>query len=135
MKLRIATKNFLCEKCNNLISKNEQYFDWWNTRLDGSYYHKRFHLTCMNKTPTVSKPTITTKSKPTIFDRILKLIEQENGCLPASNNGIKCYICGIHYDEAGNKCFLCETWGDRKPYYESAEIVRTKYHDYKGDYF
>ena len=133
-KIRIASKNFLCEKCNNLISKGERYFDWWNTNKDATYYHRRFHIGCMNNT-TVSASTDSsniTSSKSTIFDRVQKLLDVE-GCLIASNDGIKCYICGLHYDEEGNKSFLCETWEDRKPFYETADNMK-KYIDCNGNY-
>lgn len=128
-KIRIASKNFLCEKCNNLISKGEQYFDWWNVNKDSVYYHKRFHINCLNNirtNPTQLKSSnfvTEIKDKLNIFDRVQKLLNVE-GCLIASNDGVKYYICGIHYDEKGNKSFLCETWEDRKPFYETADNLK-----------
>lgn len=137
MIIRTASKNFLCEKCNNVINKGEKYFDWWNINQNGVYYHRRFHQNCLNNkkvTDNLSQSKLT-NNKSTIFDRIQKSIDDEGGCLIALNylNNEKCYICGIHYDEKGNKSFLCETWEDRKPFYESADNMK-KYIDCYGNY-
>lgn len=135
-KIRTASKNFLCEKCNTLIPNGTQYFDSWEYNIkSGTYWHRRFHNECVNNTKNVIKDNsvLLSKNNVTIFDRIQNKIEKEGGCLIASNDGIKCYICGIHYDEEGNKSFLCETWEERKPYYESAENLK-KYIDCYGDY-
>lgn len=138
-KIRIASKNFLCEKCNKLISSGESYFDWWNTNKDGTYYHRRFHIGCINNT-TVSTSTDFSNiksNKLTIFEHVQNLLEKENGCLLAVNypKNEKCYVCGIHYDEDGNKSFLCETWEDRKPYYVDLETFKKSYVDENGKYF
>lgn len=126
-KIRIASKNFICEKCNDMITKGSTYHDYWNVTNDNYYYHKRFHIECINSNKIESK-------KSDIFERLLKALEKENGCIMANNNGIKCYVCGIRYNENGVKDILCETWGDKIPYYESVEKFKT-YVDWQGKSF
>ena len=129
-KIRIATKNFLCEKCNQLIKSGESYYDWWNTTLDNYYYHRRFHINCLdNKEKIINKKP----EKLTLLERLQKKLDEENSCLIMAHNGEKCYVCGIHYDEDGEKKILCETWCERTPYYETLENFKW-YYDYKGDY-
>lgn len=141
MKIRVASKNFICEKCNLMINKNEKYFDWWGT-IKGDvdyYYHKRYHLGCINNeivsnmNGSVNSNTNNVSNKPTIFDRVQKLLEQENGCLIASNNGIKCYVCGIGYNQNDEKGFLCMSWEDKKQFFETADNMK-KYIDCYGNY-
>ena len=136
MKKRIATKNFLCEKCNNLIKSGEEYWDWWTLRIDKSYFHKRFHLNCVEFDSKKSDEIIpkSESKKSDIFDRIQKLLNSD-GKIIASNDGIKCYISGIHYEEDGSKSFLCEDWENQNPYYETAENVKEYYRDYMGNHF
>lgn len=132
-KIRTATKNFLCEKCNQLIKEGDRYYDWWNTISKDVYYHKRFHVDCV----TVKNPKITENiqsKKADIFKRLQIALDKENGCLLAVYKGIKCYVCGIHYAEDGTKSILCESWGDKKPYYETVENFK-KYIDCDGNYF
>lgn len=136
-KIRIATKNFLCEKCNQLIKNGESYYDWWNTTSKDNYYHRRFHINCLdnkdkiidkNKTVSEEKP-----KKPTLLERLQKRLDEENGCLMMGYKDEKRYVCGIVYGEDGEKKILCETWCDHKPYYETLENFKD-YHDWKGDY-
>jgi len=137
-KIRTASKNFLCEKCNTLINCGDEYFDTWDRTKDGDYYHKRFHTTCICNKKNVTDDNFmlakTTISKPTLFDRVQKLIEKENGSLIASNDGIKCYICGIGYNQNDEKGFLCMTWEDKKPFFETADNMK-KYIDCYGNHF
>ena len=132
-KIRIATKNFLCEKCNQLIKCGDRYADYWNVTLNNNYYHKRFHLECIKCKQDNSENSNAKKND--IFERIQKKLNDENGSLLASNKGTKCYICGIKYDDDGNKLILCETWNERFPYYETAENFRKNYWDAYGNPF
>ena len=137
-KLRIASKNFICEKCNQMINNGEEYFDWWNLSKDGFYYHKRFHKGCVDTTKNIKNVTVkTTTSEISIFERVQKLIEKENGCLIAVNypKNEKCYVCGIGYNHNDEKVFLCITWEDKKLYYENVEYFRKNYIDENGKYF
>ena len=135
MKIRTAKQNHLCTKCNEIISNGEKYYDWYNTNKEGTYYHRRFHIGCIEKKESGSNNK--SAIKPTIVERVQKLLDKNNGCIMAVDYGkhIKCYVCGIHYDEEGNKTILCETWGERKPYYEDVEYFRTNYVDVDGYYF
>lgn len=129
-KIRVASKNHLCERCNNLISKGSRYYDYWNFTSDENYYHRRFHLGCVKSRKNNSVEQV----RPDILERLQKALEKEHGCIIANNNGIKCYVCGIHYHEDGTRDVLCETWGDRVPYYESVDRFKT-YLDWNGRYF
>ena len=139
-KIRTASKNFLCEKCNRLIPNGTEYFDSWeyNTK-SGTYWHKRFHKECVCNTRTEStqiKPSnsvIENKGKPNIFDRVQKLIERENGSLIIAKDGIKCYVNGVGYNDKDERVFLCETWEDKKPFFETADNMK-KYIDCNGNY-
>ena len=62
------------------------------------------------------------------------MIEREKGSLIIAKDGIKYYICGIVYNENNEKVFLCETWGDKKPFFETADNMK-KYIDCNGNYF
>ena len=129
-KIRTASKNFLCEKCNALIPNGAEYFDSWeyNTK-SGTYWHKRFHKECVCDTRTES-----TQVKPNnIFDRVQKLIEHENGSLIIAKDGIKCYVNGVGYNDKDERVFLCETWEDKKPFFETADNMK-KYIDCNGNY-
>lgn len=143
-KIRTASKNFLCEKCNTLIPNGTEYFDSWeyNTK-SGTYWHRRFHKECVcnNKNVTnddfvlssVTRNNSTQLKANNIFDRVQKLIEHENGSLIIAKDGIKYYICGIVYNENDEKVFLCKTWEDKKPFFETADNMK-KYIDYNGNY-
>ena len=141
MKIRVASKNFICEKCNSIINKDEKYFDWWSVNKCGEYYHKRYHLNCIQNEITSSMNNNNTNViienkiniKPTIFDRVQKLLDEENGTLIVANDGIKCYICGIGYNENDEKGFLCMTWEDKKQFFETADNMK-KYIDCNGNY-
>ena len=131
-KIRKATKNFLCEKCNNLIPINSTYFDWWNQDSSGKYYHRRFHTNCVCDNN--RKENKVNDVKSTIIERLQKLLNSEKNNLLACNKGVKCYVCGIRYSDDSSISILCESWNDRKPYYESVENFK-KYTDYNGNYF
>ena len=134
-KIRTASKNFLCEKCNTLIPNGPEYFDSWDYN---NTWHKRFHKECVCDTRTeptqLKSSNSVTENKPNIFDRVQKLIEREKGSLIIAKDGIKYYICGIVYNENNEKVFLCETWGDKKPFFETADNMK-KYIDCNGNYF
>ena len=139
-KIRTASKNFLCEKCNTLIPNGTEYFDSWEYNTKSStYWHKRFHKECVCDTRTESTQVkssnfvIENKGKPNIFDRVQKLIEHENGSLIIAKDGIKCYVNGIGYDDKDERVFLCETWEDKKPFFETADNMK-KYIDCNGNY-
>lgn len=132
-KIRIATKNFLCEKCNQLIKNGESYYDWWNTTSKDNYYHRRFHINCLDNKEKIIKNTTEKSKKPNIIERLQKKLNEENHCLVMAHNGIKCYVCGIRYGEDGHKNILCETWNNKIPYYESIENFK-EYHDCDGNY-
>lgn len=142
--IRTASKNFLCEKCNTLIPNGTEYFDSWeyNTK-SGTYWHRRFHKECVcnNKNVTnddsvlssVTRNNSTQLKANNIFDRVQKLIERENGSLIIAKDGIKCYVNGVGYNDEDERVFLCETWEDKKPFFETADNMK-KYIDYNGNY-
>ena len=124
---RIAEKPHLCECCHRPIDVGEKYADYYEYyKMQDYWQHYRFHLGCDVKSEKVKKD-----KKLSIEERLDKKLAKE-GRFPVACDGIKYWLCGINYDERGNKFYIIKNWEDNIACSKKLDYIMKNFRDENG---
>lgn len=119
-KLKRATKDYICEKCHNIIKAGTDYVDC-ATKTEIGWVHDRYHANC-NSGALQGENTL---------DKVFTKLKTE-GPFTMGNKGDKVIVQGIIFDHNNKPFIVCRTWEERTVYYETVENFKT-YIDWRGD--